>query len=42
VDKKVRGGVMRFAWIDAIGRPAFVDDVSDGEIAAALEPLQPR
>ena len=40
-DKKVRAGRLNFILLSAIAAPHVVADVADGEIAVAIEPLQP-
>jgi len=41
MDKKARGGTVRFVLVRAIGEPWFVDDIRDDEISAALGHIQP-
>lgn len=40
-DKKVRGGKVRFVVPEAIGAVRIVDDVSENELRAALDRIQP-
>lgn len=40
-DKKVRDGKLRFALLHAIGEPVVVDHLSDEQILAAMQRIQP-
>lgn len=42
LDKKVTGGAVNFILLPELGRPERVADVSDPEIAVALEAIQPE
>jgi 3-dehydroquinate synthase len=42
VDKKSRGGRMRFVVLDGLGRPATLDDPSEDLMARAYEEVAAR
>lgn len=42
LDKKVTAGAVNFVLLPELGQPERVADVSDAEIAAALEAIQPK
>lgn len=42
LDKKVRDGVINFVFITGLGQPERVTDVSDDEIVAAVDAIQPE
>lgn len=42
VDKKVQGSSVHFVLLEDVGRPVRVVDVTEAEVAGALETIQPR